>query len=85
VLPAGIELLDAPALGNLSEAESGSLKIFVGAPASLVEKRRPLLSRLGSPIHIGPLGAGAANPTLNRRHQITAVSKSSRSRPGGIS
>ncbi|HZA60421.1 MAG TPA: NAD(P)-binding domain-containing protein [Actinomycetota bacterium] len=60
VLPAGTGLLDAPVLGSLSEAESGSLHIFVGGPASLVGRWRPLLSRLGSPIHVGSLGAGAA-------------------------
>ena len=60
VLPAGTGLLDAPVLGSLSEAESGSLRIFVGGPASLVEQWTPLLSALGSPVHVGPLGAGAA-------------------------
>ena len=60
VLPEDTGLLDAPVLGSLSEVESGSLAIFVGGPASLVERWRPLLSTLGSPIHVGPLGAGAA-------------------------
>ena len=60
-LPAGTGLLDAPVLGSISEAESGSLRIFVGGPASLVERWMPLLSTLGSPIHVGPLGAGAAS------------------------
>jgi 3-hydroxyisobutyrate dehydrogenase-like beta-hydroxyacid dehydrogenase len=56
----GTGLLDAPVLGSLSEAESGSLRIFVGGPAELVERWTPLLSALGSPRHVGPLGAGAA-------------------------
>jgi 3-hydroxyisobutyrate dehydrogenase-like beta-hydroxyacid dehydrogenase len=60
MLPAGTGLLDAPVLGSISEAESGSLRIFVGGPASLVERWTPLLSALGSPIHVGPVGAGAA-------------------------
>lgn len=60
MLPAGTGLLDAPVLGSISEAESGSLKIFVGGPASLVERWTPLLAALGSPVHVGPLGAGAA-------------------------
>jgi 3-hydroxyisobutyrate dehydrogenase-like beta-hydroxyacid dehydrogenase len=53
-------LLDAPVLGSLAEAESGSLTIFVGGPEPLVERWTPLLSSLGSPAHAGPLGAGAA-------------------------
>ena len=60
VLPAGTGLLDAPVLGSVSEVESGSLRIFVGGPAFLVERWTPLLSALGSPIHVGPLGTGAA-------------------------
>jgi 3-hydroxyisobutyrate dehydrogenase-like beta-hydroxyacid dehydrogenase len=53
-------LLDAPVLGSIAEAEAGSLQIFVGGPASLYALWRPLLSVLGTPIHIGPLGSGAA-------------------------
>ena len=68
-LPPETGLLDAPVLGSVSEAEEGTLKVFVGGPASLVERWTPLLSTLGSPIHVGPLGAGAsaklvANATL---------------------
>jgi 3-hydroxyisobutyrate dehydrogenase/2-hydroxy-3-oxopropionate reductase len=68
-LPAGTGLIDAPVLGSLSEAEEGTLQVFVGGPAPLAERWTPLLSALGSPIHVGPLGAGAsaklvANATL---------------------
>jgi 3-hydroxyisobutyrate dehydrogenase-like beta-hydroxyacid dehydrogenase len=59
-LPEGTALLDAPVLGSLVEAESGSLRIFVGGPSELAERWRPLLSALGSPVHVGPLGAGTA-------------------------
>lgn len=60
LLPREVGLIDAPVLGSVSEAESGSLRIFVGGPASLVDRWTPLLSTLGSPLHVGPLGAGAA-------------------------
>jgi 3-hydroxyisobutyrate dehydrogenase/2-hydroxy-3-oxopropionate reductase len=53
-------LLDAPVLGSRSEAEAGALKVFVGGPDELVERWTPLLSVLGSPVHVGPLGSGAA-------------------------
>src|SRR5262252_2244776 len=59
-LPEGMRLLDAPVLGSLQEAESGSLTIFVGGPRRLFDDTRPLLSRLGTPIHAGHLGTGAA-------------------------
>ena len=68
-LPAEASLIDAPVLGSLSEAESGSLQIFVGASPELFAQWSPLLSALGSPLHVGPLGSGAgaklvANSTL---------------------
>jgi 3-hydroxyisobutyrate dehydrogenase-like beta-hydroxyacid dehydrogenase len=68
-LPPEAGLLDAPVLGSLSEAEEGKLQVFVGGPAPLAERWTPLLSALGSPTRVGPLGAGAsaklvANATL---------------------
>jgi 3-hydroxyisobutyrate dehydrogenase-like beta-hydroxyacid dehydrogenase len=59
-LPRGSGLLDAPVLGSVSEAESGTLKIYAGGEPSLLERQRPLLSTLGSLIHVGPTGAGSA-------------------------
>lgn len=69
VLPPETALLDAPVLGSVTEAESGTLQVFVGGPAVLAERWMPLLSILGSPMYVGPLGAGAsaklvANTTL---------------------
>jgi 3-hydroxyisobutyrate dehydrogenase-like beta-hydroxyacid dehydrogenase len=59
-LPEGVELLDAPVLGSLSEAESGKLRVFAGGSSELVEKWTPVLSSLGSVLHVGPVGAGTA-------------------------
>jgi 3-hydroxyisobutyrate dehydrogenase-like beta-hydroxyacid dehydrogenase len=59
-LAAGTGLLDAPVLGSVAEAESGSLRIFVGGEPALVERWTPLLSTLGSPLQVGPVGAGSA-------------------------
>ena len=59
-LPAGTPLLDAPVLGSLVEAESGSLRIFVGGDHETFERLRPLLDVIGSPVHVGGQGAGAA-------------------------
>jgi 3-hydroxyisobutyrate dehydrogenase/2-hydroxy-3-oxopropionate reductase len=53
-------VLDAPVLGSLSEAESGSLTVFVGGAEPLVSRWTPVLRALGTPVHIGPLGSGAA-------------------------
>jgi len=59
-LPPATGLLDAPVLGSLAEAESGSLVIFAGGPAQLVERVSPVLAAVGSVLHVGDLGAGAA-------------------------
>ena len=59
-LPPGVDLLDAPVLGSLPQVESGSLRIFVGGPEALLQRWTPLLSALGSPLHVGALGSGAA-------------------------
>lgn len=60
VLPEGVDLLDSPVLGSIGEAESGSLRIFVGGAVDVLERWRPLLSELGTPLHVGPIGAGSA-------------------------
>ena len=59
-LPPETDLVDAPVLGSISEAEGGTLQIFVGGDEAPFERLRPLLSDLGSPVHVGPLGSGAA-------------------------
>lgn len=59
-MPADAGLVDAPVLGSISEAEQGSLRIFLGGPEKLVERAKPLLGALGHPLHVGPLGSGAA-------------------------
>ncbi len=59
-LPEGVELLDAPVLGSLSEAEGGTLRVFAGGSPDLVEKWTPVLSSLGPVLHVGPVGAGTA-------------------------
>jgi 3-hydroxyisobutyrate dehydrogenase/2-hydroxy-3-oxopropionate reductase len=68
-MPEGIGLVDAPVLGSISEAEEGSLRIFVGGDAPLFECVQPVLRVLGDPLHVGELGSGAvaklvANSTL---------------------
>jgi 3-hydroxyisobutyrate dehydrogenase-like beta-hydroxyacid dehydrogenase len=59
-LPAGAHLVDAPVLGSVDQAEQGSLRIFVGGEASSFGRVRTLLSELGSVMHVGALGSGAA-------------------------
>jgi 3-hydroxyisobutyrate dehydrogenase-like beta-hydroxyacid dehydrogenase len=69
ILPEEAGALDAPVLGSLSEAETGTLKVFVGGPDELASRWTPLLSAMGTPLYAGPLGSGAtvklvANSTI---------------------
>jgi 3-hydroxyisobutyrate dehydrogenase/2-hydroxy-3-oxopropionate reductase len=59
-LPPGADLLDAPVLGSLTEVESGTLMIYAGGADSVVERWTPVLSELGTVVHVGPVGAGSA-------------------------
>lgn len=66
-------LLDAPVLGSLSEAEGGTLSIFVGGEEAVFERQRELLAALGKPIHIGPSGSGAAAKLVANSTLITVI------------
>lgn len=63
-LPSGVGLVDAPVLGSVTAAETGKLTIFAGGPDALVDRVEPLLSELGTVLHAGPLGAGAASKLI---------------------
>lgn len=63
-LPDGVHLLDAPVLGSVAQATEGTLKVFVGggdgSDGHVVERWLRVLERFGRPMHLGPLGSGAA-------------------------
>lgn len=73
LLPLDIALLDAPVLGSIAQAEAGALTLFVGGPEAAVTKATPLLASLGSIIHAGPLGAGAAAKLVANASLFVAV------------
>jgi 3-hydroxyisobutyrate dehydrogenase-like beta-hydroxyacid dehydrogenase len=59
-LPAGVAVVDAPVRGSVGQAAEGRLEIFVGASDKDFERVRPILESLGSVVHVGGRGAGAA-------------------------
>jgi 3-hydroxyisobutyrate dehydrogenase-like beta-hydroxyacid dehydrogenase len=59
-LGARVTMLDAPVLGSVAEARSGSLQIFAGGDEAVFERAAPVLAALGEPRLVGPLGSGAA-------------------------
>ncbi len=65
-MPAGVDLVDCPVLGSTSEAEAGTLSVFVGGDP---ERAASVLSSLGRIVPVGAVGAGSkaklvANSTL---------------------
>lgn len=56
----GDVMLDSPVLGSVGEVEAGTLKVFVGGEDALAQRWSPLLSTLGTVMHVGPVGAGTA-------------------------
>ena len=58
--PNGVTVVDAPVRGSVGQAAEGRLEIFAGASDEDFERVRPILESLGSVVHIGGPGAGAA-------------------------
>jgi 3-hydroxyisobutyrate dehydrogenase-like beta-hydroxyacid dehydrogenase len=56
-MPAEVELVDCPVLGSISEAEGGTLSVFIGGDHRRAE---PVLSSLGRIVPVGEVGAGSA-------------------------
>ena len=55
----GHHYLDAPVSGSVKQAEDGQLVIMVGGEASVLEKARPVLEKIGRlAIRVGDPGAG---------------------------
>jgi 3-hydroxyisobutyrate dehydrogenase len=54
----GVECLDAPVGGGVAAAAAGTLQLFVGGRAAVVERHRALLESLGRVDHVGENGAG---------------------------
>ena len=65
----GATLIDAPVSGGPQGSETGTLRIFVGGTAVIVEKCRPILEVLGEPqnvVYCGPSGSGQIVKGVNQ-------------------
>ncbi len=61
VIAAGGEWVEAPVLGSIPQADSGTLQIMVGGTADQLERLGPLFSRLGTDVRlVGEVGQAAA-------------------------
>ena len=61
----GVTLVDAPVSGGVPGAKDGTMAIMVGGPSEVASELIPLLSLMGRPRHVGPVGAGHALKALN--------------------
>lgn len=68
-----VPVLDAPVLGSVSYAESGTLTILVGGDPEAYARTEELLGTLGTPIHVGPSGAGATLKLANNAASMSAL------------
>jgi 3-hydroxyisobutyrate dehydrogenase-like beta-hydroxyacid dehydrogenase len=59
-LPDDVDLVDAPVLGSLTEANAGTLTLLVGGTVAETAPVRRLLSILGDVVDLGPAGSGMA-------------------------
>ena len=65
----GAALIDAPVSGGPQGSETGTLRIFVGGDAAIVEKCRPILEVLGEPkyvVYCGSSGSGQIVKGVNQ-------------------
>ena len=60
-----MQFVDAPVSGGVKKAGNGTLMIMAGGTADDIATATDYLSKLGTVIHVGPLGAGHAMKALN--------------------
>ena len=62
----GLAVVDAPVSGGVEGAAAGTLSIMVGGGDDDVARVLPWLEALGSPVHLGPVGAGQVAKACNQ-------------------
>jgi 3-hydroxyisobutyrate dehydrogenase-like beta-hydroxyacid dehydrogenase len=68
-----IAVLDAPVLGSVPHAESGTLVLLVGGEAEALARCSPVLATMGAIHHVGPSGTGALAKVANNAAGMTAL------------
>ena len=62
----GVDYLDAPVSGGTVGAAEARLSIMAGGTAAVFERAQPVLTVLGRPLRIGPVGAGQLAKLANQ-------------------
>lgn len=61
-----VSVVDCPVSGGVEGAQNAELAIMVGGNAASVSRAMPVLERLGTPVHLGPLGSGQVAKACNQ-------------------
>jgi 2-hydroxy-3-oxopropionate reductase len=61
-----VRVVDAPVSGGVDGATEGTLSIMVGGAVQDVAAVLPVLTACGTPVHLGPLGAGQVAKACNQ-------------------
>ena len=75
-----VRVVDAPVSGGVDGAEAGRLSIMLGGDDADAARAAALLAPAGTPIHLGPLGAGQVAKACNQlvvAATITALGEAS--------
>jgi 3-hydroxyisobutyrate dehydrogenase len=73
ILPAGVDLVDAPVAGSTGAAEGGTLRVFAGGTTAAIDRVAPVLATLGEVRRCGPPGSGAAMKVVLNTALVTAL------------
>jgi 3-hydroxyisobutyrate dehydrogenase len=68
-----VAVLDAPVLGSVPHARTGTMTIVVGGDEAVLARHAGLLEVLGTPIHVGPSGSGAAVKLANNAAVMSSL------------
>ena len=77
---ARIDVVDCPVSGGVDGATAGTLSIMIGGEPDAAARAAALLSPCGTPVHLGPLGAGEVAKACNQlvvAATITALGEAS--------
>lgn len=61
-----LHVVDTPVSGGEGGAKAGTLSLMVGGADDDVALAMPVLTRLGTPLHLGPLGSGQVAKACNQ-------------------
>ncbi|MEO0830700.1 MAG: NAD(P)-dependent oxidoreductase, partial [Pseudomonadota bacterium] len=69
----GVDFIDAPVSGGTKGAEAGTLAIMAGGERGVFARAEPVLSAMGRPVWVGPVGSGQLSKLANQGIVAVAI------------